>query len=483
MEHPAVTFNAVTDMTQRGGSEPISHLTVFQIEDRVNREVFDSRLETFMNGSPHVLNWSRVSDAGVRPDDLRGGDMVVVINFVDEASFNRYLNSEDHQAFRAAVLPECRMVLSSQVPTSTFGFVADGRDRPAWPTRRRVTIADVASLAEVDKGIVSRVLSRDPNLRIRQETRKRILQAVSDAGYRPNRLARQLRTQTPDTIGLVVPDLADPLFARIVRGAEREVHQHGMHLLAASSGDSPADSTAFMNDGRIRGLLIAGLARHPTDGLTELPAGPWLEVRSPTQATRWVVIDDYLSTRLAIEHLIGLGHKRIGYIQATYLLAGAQPLPVGSSVIEKLDVDGEVIIASSPAASIAGAAAAFSELVGISDPPTGIVVENVMHAPGVLSKAKAMGLRVPEDISVVASHDYEIAEYFDPPLTTVATPLGLLGSRGVQLLVGESDDSADIQVTLSEGIELRQRSTTGPAHVKDRTQTGARARFTRTLRD
>ncbi|MGW4802298.1 LacI family DNA-binding transcriptional regulator, partial [Nonomuraea sp. NPDC004297] len=125
--------------------------------------------------------------------------------------------------------------------------------------RTRVTLADVAAMARVDRAVVSRVVNKDPTLNIRQETRERVLAAIDELGYRPNVAARSLRTSRAHMFGLFIPDFANPVYAEIIKGAEAEAAAQGYVLVTGSaSGAGLSEYMDRIGQGRIDGLLLAG---------------------------------------------------------------------------------------------------------------------------------------------------------------------------------------------------------------------------------
>lgn len=323
-------------------------------------------------------------------------------------------------------------------------------------------MADVAARAQVDKAIVSKVLSGDSELRIRPDTRDRVLQAVEELGYRPNQLARGLRTDSTGTIGLIIPDFANPVYAEIIRGAEAQARTQGMHLLTASAAGGPIEPFDLLREGRVDGLLITGLLASTA---VEDPPGPYLVLNNRVDDDRWVILDDQRGAEIAIMHLIGLGHRRIAHIAgpsrsdtARRRLEGYRGAMErgGAKVDERLIASGDY--------TAEGGAAALSEILTRSQvPPTAVFVANLISAAGVLQEAQKMGFAVPGDLSVVAIHDLPLAALLVPQLTTVSMPLAQLGSRGVELLGDPTTSTREIHEVICIGIRLQVRDSTAPA--------------------
>ena len=332
-----------------------------------------------------------------------------------------------------------------------------------------MTIADVASRARVDQSVVSRVVSGSEQLSIRPETRERVLQAIRELGYRPNAIARSLRTAKAATFGLLIPDFANPVYASIIKGAEAAAAARSCLLLTGSTSEDHFRTKGFLNAlmDRVDGLLIAGdqTIRQARDQLGAFKL-PWLMLnRRSLEGERHLILDDERAAAMAVEYLIQLGHRRIGHIagpdwadtatrRKVGYLRGLQQNQLTSEFIETSDY------------TSAGGYSAMTRLLSGSNPPTAVFVANVASAIGALSAAKQMGFGVPAEVSVVAVHDLPLAAYLDPPLTTVRMPLEELGRRGVELLATLGSDQPITEV-LQGAIELVVRGSTAPPKRRD----------------
>lgn len=331
------------------------------------------------------------------------------------------------------------------------------------PAPRRPTSADVARRAGVDRAIVSRVLNEDPTLRIRDSTRARVHAAVAELGFRPNAAARSLRTSQAAAIGFVVPDFANPIYATIVRGAEAAAGAMGQSLLIGSfpaTGEGGDRCFDLLRQGRVDGLLIAA-------DLTEadLPADidglPWLLVNRATPAARrWVLLDEQRAMDLAVEHLVSLGHRSIGHLAGPVDADTARRRRAGyeAALARRGLPPGPVVHAEY---TIEGGARAMRDLLAVADRPTAIVVATIASAAGALVHARAAGVRVPDELSVIAVHDLALAQCFAPPLTTVRMPLEELGRRAVQLVTTTAPGQV-VEETVTGTIEVVVRESTCP---------------------
>lgn len=333
-------------------------------------------------------------------------------------------------------------------------------------TRAKVTLNDVATLAGVDRSVVSRVINSDPNLNIRPQTRQRVLDTIEKLGYRPNAAARSLRTSRAFMFGLFIPDFANPVYAEIIKGAETAAGNLGYALMTASSSSVRLARQYYVDllaQGRVDGLLFAGNeSGHELEQLRSLRL-PWVLVNRRIDGShRYVILDDERGSRLAVEHLIGLGHSRIAHLagpetadtarrrRAGYLAAmSAAGLPTDPRLIVHADY------------TPAGGTTAMAALMAQDERPTAVLVANVASAVGALHAAHELSLSVPADVSVIAIHDMPLASHLVPALTTVRMPLSELGRRAIELLATSAPED-DITETVTDPVEVIIRNSTAP---------------------
>jgi LacI family transcriptional regulator len=315
---------------------------------------------------------------------------------------------------------------------------------------------DVAAVARVDQSTVSRILSGDDRLSVRAETRQRVLDAAQRLGYRPNAAARTLRTSSAMAIGMVLPSLQNVVYSTIAAGAQERAAQSG-YLLLVMTGDALASLA-----GRVDALLLA-IATSERPNLLELrDTVPVLLLnRSEPWGVPSITVDDGAGAALATTHLIELGHERIAHIAgpqnvdtARRRLLGFREAMArhGQPVLDELIVEAGY--------DEAGGQAAAARLLDLDPVPQAIFAANIMSAIGAISAIRARGLRVPDDISVVGFHDVQLAEYLDPPLTTVRMPLHELGVRAVDLLLSGGGEPATTSIDTPP--ELVTRASTAP---------------------
>jgi LacI family transcriptional regulator len=315
---------------------------------------------------------------------------------------------------------------------------------------------DVAAVAQVDQSTVSRILSGDDRLSVRAETRQRVLEAARRLGYRPNVAARTLRTANAMAVGMVLPSLQNVVYSTIAAGAQERATRSG-YVLMVMAGDAVASLA-----GRVDALLLA-IATSERPSLVDLRGSmPVLLLnRSEPWGLPSITVDDRAGAALATDHLIQLGHARIAHVAGPQNVDTARRRSLGfreamaahgRPVVEELIVEA--------AYDEAGGRAATLRLLDLDQTPTALFVANVMSAIGAISAIRSRGLRVPDDISVVGFHDVPLAEYLDPPLTTVKMPLHELGARAFDQLL--ADEGGPDTVLIETPPELVVRASTAP---------------------
>lgn len=332
---------------------------------------------------------------------------------------------------------------------------------------RRSTITDVAALANVDRSVVSRLMNDDPRLNIRDTTRQRVLDAIAMLDYRPHAAARSLRTARTQTLGLLIPDFANPVYAEIIKGAEQAAAKVGSVLV---TGSVPADGTNtdtyldLLGHGRVDGLLLASLAMSATQQQELDRLGlPWLLVNQAGRGKRrYIALDDQKAAALAVTHLVGLGHHRIAHITGPRSIDTARRRRNGYvNALRQAGITPDPALIVRADYTPAGGAAAMRQLLQSPHPPTAVFVTTVACAIGALQAAYQLSVSIPEHVSVITVHDPDLAACLIPPLTTVRMPLGHLGARAVELLLNQ-DPGNDVREVVSDPIELVVRGSTAP---------------------
>ncbi len=332
---------------------------------------------------------------------------------------------------------------------------------------RPARLDDVAREAGFHVSTVSRVLNGSGTVSIRPETRERIVDTARRLGYRPHAIARSLKTATTGALGLLVPSLRNPVNSPIIRGAFDRAWERNFVLMLAEDSDESAAEDAYarlVEEGRIDGLLIQS-ARADNPWLDRFADGrvPCVFMdRCHPGSGRNVHMRDGDAGRLVAEHLLELGHTRLGHLagpadidtlsrRAEGFVAGCRPAGVVPVLLE------------APLTEQGGYDALFA-LLERPEPPTAVFVANISQAVGALAGARAAGVGIPTAISLVCHDDDPTCDFLDPPLTAVAMPLYELGGAAVDALVDqiEGGEPRDIVVTTPPRLVPRS-STASPA--------------------
>jgi LacI family transcriptional regulator len=330
----------------------------------------------------------------------------------------------------------------------------------------RATLRDVARIAGVHPGTVSRALNPGTEALVRDETVQRVRQVAQELGYRPNPLARGLKTNRSFTIGVIVPDIQNPLFPPIIRGIDDRLGDAGYTPLIANSDNDPVRERIDFEAMRARAVdgFVTATARLDHELLDEFSALgiPLVLVnrRVDDGSLPSATADDRAGVRTAVEHLVGLGHTKIAH------LAGPQDLSTGRHRREGFH---EAMEAAGLDPSLVRIARAFTEPEGArlcealltdTHDVTAIVAGNDLMALGCYDVFAARGIACPRDVSVAGFNDMPFAGRFAPPLSTVRIPHYEVGVAAAQLLLDLLQGSHDGPNEVVLPVELVVRGST-----------------------
>jgi LacI family transcriptional regulator len=334
---------------------------------------------------------------------------------------------------------------------------------------RQPSLKDVAEAAGVHVGTASRALDDRRAAMVRPETVDRVRRAAADLGYRVNRMARSLKTSRSFTIGMLIPDITNPFFPPIVRGAEDCLAEAGYTLVLANTDNDEAKERRHLSgmlERQVDGLLLAS-ARRRDPLVDELRAGPVPVVlvnrTVDTGGVPAVIPDDHAGMSLAVEHLHGLGHREIAHVAGPAdTSTGARRAAGFAAAIRLLDLDDSRTSQASGFAEAAGRQAARPLFAIGSRRPTAVVAANDLIALGVIEAGEEAGLRCPEDFSVVGFNDMPFVDRFRPALTTVRIPEYEIGRRAARMLLARIDQPDARPETVLIAPELVVRDSTAP---------------------
>ena len=331
----------------------------------------------------------------------------------------------------------------------------------------RPTIYDVARLAGVSTATVSRALNG--TARIAPDTRAVIDAAVEELGYRPNTIARSLVTKSTQTIALLLPDIANPFYAELVRGIQQRALATGHTMLLCTTEGDPEREEEYLTLLRAKqvdGVLVDGLVLPPDriahfvrEGLPIV----CLDRDVDSTSVPLVQVDNRLGARMATEHLLSLGHRRVAHI------AGARDLGISEERIAgyrdahgAVGLEPDLALLAVGSFTDEGGYEAMRTLLARTE-LTAVFAANDLSAIGVINALVESGRRVPEDVSVVGFDDIRLARFTTPPLTTIAQPALEIAKRATQLLLDLAGGREVLELRhLLEPTLVIRRSTAGP---------------------
>jgi DNA-binding LacI/PurR family transcriptional regulator len=324
----------------------------------------------------------------------------------------------------------------------------------------RVTSVDVAKAAGVSQSTVSLVFSGKAAGRISAATEASVRAVAAELGYRPNAAARALKTGAARTIALVVPDITNPFFPRLLRGAQQAAREAGYAVAlidTAHDHEWGARSAEALQSGPADVLLLFEVDPPPADAGWE----PIVVIESDGRGHPSVVLDVVGGTRQAIEHFQALGHTRIGHLTSvwdtlTFIRRREVIDRLAGGEVPRAKTDFRIEVARQDARAFLEA---HPEM-------TAVFCDDDVLAAGLYLAARELGVRIPDDLSVAGFGDFDIGRVLDPPLTTVVADAAALGRMAFEVLSEQTAGGTPADRTLP--VELAVRGSTAPAKVDRR---------------
>ncbi|MEX0298587.1 MAG: LacI family DNA-binding transcriptional regulator [Kordiimonas sp.] len=327
------------------------------------------------------------------------------------------------------------------------------------------TIRDVSRVAGVSVATVSRAMTRPE--KVSEKTREKVLAAIAETKYKPDVSARNFSTRKSRTIVVLVPDISNPFFSRVIRGIEHTAQRVGYSVLLGDTRGDPSieDSYAGMVEARLADGIIQLNGRLPFDGAEETPV-PLVNACDcvdrddiPT-----IALENAKAARAMTQHLLSLGHRRIAVVKGPNDSSLTRERLRGYAEAlaeEAIELD-DALIAEGDFSAASGENAA-TDLLSLQQKPTAIFCFNDEMAMGVMHHAKQLGFSVPADLSVVGFDDIQFAQYCDPPLTTIRQPAESFGSKAMTVLLGILQGEAPTVMRQHLPYEIVIRQSTGVA--------------------
>jgi len=341
---------------------------------------------------------------------------------------------------------------------------------------RSLTLEEIAKLSGVSRSTVSRVVNGHPS--VRAQVRERVWAVIHETGYQPHAAARSLVTHRTGILGVIIPEavttlFTDPFFPHLLCGITKTCNSHQYHLLLSLFNDPAGQEEMYrrvVHSGHLDGVLVASTrVDDPLIGRLLEDHVPFVMVgRHPDNRVCYVDVDNAAAARMAVEHLIRLGHRRLGIITGPRSMTHVQDRLQGyrqALEAHRLPVD-EALIGEGDYSEMSGTVGARQLL---SHSATAIFSTSAMVAVGVLKAVREAGLRVPQDVAVVGFDDVPITSAVEPALTTVRQPIEDMGSMAAELLLNLLKSPQDEQRPAHRIIlpaQLVVRDSCGALHGK-----------------
>lgn len=333
-----------------------------------------------------------------------------------------------------------------------------------------MTQKELAKLAGVSSGTVSNVISGSP--RVGDEVRKKVQDAIRALNYQPNLIARSLKTNRTNTLGIVIPDITMSFFPQLVRGAEAAARDHGNFLIVLDSEGQPSrevEMLTLLRWQRVDGILLAAATgqRWTEDGAAQIASGPpvvCVDRLSDGLDTDSVCVDDLHAAEMGVSHLLAMGHRKIAIITGPQTLRNEKErlrgyrqalrnggIPVNDSLIWRGSFDaGEI------------ARACQKGLLNSAEKPSALFTTNGTTAIGALRSIYSSGLSTPRDIAFATIDEITTEEFLEPRITSIVQPVSDIGHRAVEVLfdriAGGSSAGTRVKIRLPAKLVVRESS-------------------------
>ena len=332
---------------------------------------------------------------------------------------------------------------------------------------KRATIRDVANAAGVSLSTVSRVLNEHPA--VNGDLQKRVLDAIKQLDYQPNRSAQRLRSNMSSVIGLIISDIENPFFTSIVRGVEDVAYGQQMTVVLCNTDEDPKKQERYvdvMAEERVAGLIIAPAYGDSINSLNRLRDSGipivLLDRNIGANKIDAVLVDNAAGAYTATKHLLSLNRKRIALVNGdTHIKTFEDRYKGYHKALEDAGIkpNKNYIIEVHP--RIERSFQAAVDLLQMHDRPDAIFAGNNLITVGVLKAIKQLKLKIPEEIALVGFDDMPWSSELCPPVTSIAQPTYELGQEAARLLIRRINDSNAFQQTITLATRLIVRESCG----------------------
>lgn len=329
-------------------------------------------------------------------------------------------------------------------------------------TRRRVTIKDIARTARVDPSTVTRALQGSE--RVKQSTREHITRLAREMGYVPSVAARMLVTRRSRLVGVVLPDMTNPFFAELLRGVEDEAERQDLRILLRSTEGRQAaerDAVKLFIELNVDGVLVP-MARCPQSFYDELEGGVPIIHVNRDDARHHVSCNTIRGSELLMAHLLGLGHRRIAFVNGPAGPGREPKRHAYRAALEQAGIAYDDSLVFEFDGTLASTHRIADALLSREPRPTAVFAWNDVCAIGLIQALTERGVAVPSGMSVAGHDDIDLAGHVLPAITTVRWPMHEIGEAAVRYLSSLEDGEQPLPPGISEP-QLLVRSSTGPA--------------------
>ena len=331
----------------------------------------------------------------------------------------------------------------------------------------RPTLEEVARIAGVSRSTVSRVINEEPH--VRSETRERVWQAIRDSGYRPHAVARSLVTNRTGIVGMVIPEavttlFTDPFFPLLLQGTTQACNAHHYQLMLSLFNAPAAEQESYqrvLGNGYMDGVIVASASLNdPLIPALLRDRIPFVSIgKYPDERVTYVDVENREGARMAVEHLIHLGHRKIGTITGPLdMIHGQERLQGYRQALDArgIQIDKNLIVEGDYSESSGGSG--MQRLLPAS--PTAVFVGSDTMAIGALKALRQAGRQVPGDVALVGFDDIPMASAVQPSLTTVRQPISPMGVLAVETLLDliEQRVSGPRRILLPTQLVVRESS-------------------------
>ncbi|MCK5456484.1 MAG: LacI family DNA-binding transcriptional regulator [Melioribacteraceae bacterium] len=327
------------------------------------------------------------------------------------------------------------------------------------------TLKDVAKKANLHSSTVSRVLRGEKKLRVSDETRKRVFDAAERLNYSPNQTARTLRMQKSFLIGLIVPDIANPFFARVVRSIEQQGFERGYTVIVCNTDENQDKEDKFIDTLLSRGIdgLIIAPVQDSTEQIQKLVDRNFPVVlfdRCFCDIEMNAVLTNNLEASYdAVKILANKGSKRVAFVSGRRgIYTTQQRLEGYQKAVKDFHLDKSESLIAGDGFSFESGYEATKQLLKLADPPTSMIVTGNLVSVGAMKAVLDAGLSIPNDISIIAFSDNIFSQYLVTPLSSIIHPIDEIGLETFKILIKNIDSKEKLpfeKKMINSTLELR----------------------------